>query len=144
MTVLGVLAVPLLWGVAAFSLCGISGCGGGGFGRTYSPAWVLVSLLLSGVAAAAGPATAARRAASRPAPVAAALLLLLVPVLGAVVVGARPDGYPRSVPREAREQAAPGAGAPGAPGAAGEQPPDREQSRRDIDQEIERLERGSP
>jgi hypothetical protein len=64
---------------------------------------VLWLLLLSGLAAAAGhllgrPRGAPRRLA------AAALLMVVVPVLGGLVIGARPDGYPRSVSPETRER----------------------------------------
>jgi hypothetical protein len=93
----------VLWLAARFELCGLSGCGGGGFGRSYSPRAVLVLLLLSGLAAAAGhvlgrPPRAPQRLA------AAALLMVVVPVLGGVLIGARPDGYPRSVSPETRER----------------------------------------
>jgi hypothetical protein len=102
--VLGLAVAALLWAAAAFELCGLSGCGGGGFGRTYSPKSVLSLLLLSGIAAAAGPAVAGRRARSRPALAVAGMLLVLVPSAGGLVIGAGLDGYPRSVSEETRER----------------------------------------
>lgn len=92
-----------MWLAARFELCGLSGCGGGGFGRSYSPRAVLVLLLLSGLAAAAGHVLG-RPAQARGRLVTAAVLLVVVPVLGGVVIGAGPDGYPRSVSPETRER----------------------------------------
>lgn len=102
--VFGVAAVGVLWLAARFQLCGLSGCGGGGFGRTYSPRAVLVLLLLSGLAAAGGHLSVGRRPHSGPALAVAGALLVLVPVIGGIVIGARPDGYPRSVSSETLER----------------------------------------
>ena len=41
----------VLWVAAAFTLCGVSGCGGGGFGRSENPAATGVLVLVSGVVA---------------------------------------------------------------------------------------------
>ncbi|MCX6433092.1 MAG: hypothetical protein NTX29_09985 [Actinobacteria bacterium] len=40
-----------LWVVAAFTMCGVSGCGGGGFGRSENPAATGVLVLVSGAVA---------------------------------------------------------------------------------------------
>ena len=102
--VLGLIAAVVLWGLAGWELCGMSGCGGGGFGRNYGPRSVQLWLALSGVFAAARPAVIARRSGSRRLLCLAAVLLLLVPVMGGMVIGARLDGYPHSVPNETLER----------------------------------------
>lgn len=102
-TAVGVAMVAASWVAARFELCGLSGCGGGGFGRSYSPQTVIALLLLSGAGAAAVLLRFSRSARSRRVLSAASALLVLVPIAGAAVVGARPDGYPRSVSPETLE-----------------------------------------
>jgi len=83
--------------VAAFAMCGISGCGGGGFGRTTDPPMTLGFTIASGVALALpiGVYAAWRRRGR--------LALAVVPaaVVGAVlvglVIGADWNGCPRSI-----------------------------------------------
>lgn len=99
-TVAGLVLSALSWGAAGFMLCGLSGCGGGGFGRSYAPREVQVLLLASGVVAAFVPAVTACVTRSRTTLAVAGALLVAVPVIGGLVIGARPDGYPRSVPTE--------------------------------------------
>ena len=104
LAVAGLVVAALLWVVADFLLCGVSGCSGGGFGRSYAPRAVQATLLLSGIAAAAAPAAAGRSGGSRRLLGVAVILFVAVAVVGGIVIGAGVDGYPRSVPRATIEQ----------------------------------------
>jgi hypothetical protein len=84
--------------VAAFVMCGISGCSGGGFGRSTDPPTTLALIVASGVALAMpiGVYAAWRRHGR--------LALAVVPaalvgaVLVGVVIGADWNGCPRGIP----------------------------------------------
>ena len=83
--------------VAAFAMCGISGCGGGGFGRSTDPPMTLGFIAASGVALALPIGVYAawrRRGRLALAVVPAALLGAL---LVGLVIGADWNGCPRNI-----------------------------------------------
>ena len=83
------------WFSAGMSLCGISGCSGGGFGVSYHPETVQYALIMSGVAAASGPFVISLISRSKKRWFMATLAtLIVVPVLGSMFIGAGFDGYP--------------------------------------------------
>jgi len=88
-------AVYFFWVVAGLSLCGISGCSGGGFGVSYDPGAVQGALIASGIAAAIAPfliffiSKFKRRWL-----ITAITMLIIIPVIGAAFIGAGLDGYP--------------------------------------------------
>jgi hypothetical protein len=93
---------------AGFTVCGVSGCSGGGFGRSTDPGTTRLLLVVAGVAAALPLAVLAvvrRRAALALAAVGLAVAGTLV---AGLVVGADFRGCPRGVSVETcREQARP-------------------------------------
>ncbi len=99
LVVLGlVLAVaPAL--VAGFSICGVSGCSGGGFGRSTDPNATLAMLAVTGLVAALPLAIyALARRSGRLGAYALALAVVATFVTGAVI-GSDLRGCPRSVDR---------------------------------------------
>lgn len=82
------------WFGAGIALCGISGCGGGGYGVQHNPTATLVLLVGSGVSAAAAPAMVALYERSRKWALLALVLAFGAPLTGALLVGAGWDGLP--------------------------------------------------
>ena len=100
LVVLGiVLAVgPAL--LAGFTICGVSGCSGGGFGRSTDPGLTRILLLATGIVA--GLPLALYALARRSARLAACALALavLATLLTGLVIGSDLRGCPRSVSTE--------------------------------------------
>jgi hypothetical protein len=85
----------MYWFSANLSLCGLSGCSGGGFGVSYDPEAVKDSLHKSGLVAAIAPLVIFFISKFKWWWLLVAVLtFLLVPILGAAVIGAGLDGYP--------------------------------------------------
>ena len=83
------------WLGAAFSLCGISGCSGGGFGVSYSPSSVQHSLIVSGLVSAIAPFIIFFISKFKWWWIVITILtIVLVPIAGALYIGAGLDGYP--------------------------------------------------
>jgi hypothetical protein len=86
--------------VAGFSICGVSGCTGGGFGRATDPDLTRVLLLATGVVAGLPLAIYALvRRSGRLAAYALALAVLATLLTG-LVIGSDLRGCPRNVPDE--------------------------------------------
>ena len=98
LVVLGiVLAVPPAFVQRASSICGVSGCSGGGFGRSTDPGQTQLLLLATGVAAALPVAVyaVARRSVRL---IGAAVLVAVVAVVTAgLAIGSDLRGCPRNV-----------------------------------------------
>ena len=87
--------VVLLWVVAGLSLCGISGCSGGGYGVNYDPTSVQLALIASGVAGAVAPAVIFFISKYKWWWLVIAIVTFFaVPLIGALLIGAGLDGYP--------------------------------------------------
>ena len=83
------------WFSAGMSLCGISGCSGGGFGVSYNPEAVKHALIMSGIAAASGPFIILLISRSKKRwTIITLATLVLVPALVSMSTGAGFDGYP--------------------------------------------------
>ena len=83
--------------LASLAVCGVSGCSGGGFGRSTSPDETRLLLLATGVAAALPLALYAVFRRSIRLLGAAVLVLVLAVVLTGLVIGSDVRGCPRSV-----------------------------------------------
>ena len=95
LTVPGLIISIIAWLYASFSLCGISGCGGGGFGVSTDPIGVQVSLILSGVAASLALFIYAAIKKNQNWLLVALILLALMPIIGSLVIGSNFYGYPQ-------------------------------------------------
>jgi hypothetical protein len=83
----------LVWVLASFSLCGVSGCTGGGFGAVRTP-WVSVFDLLVSGAVAATPLWAVRWTGNRTVRlVIGSAFALAVAIAGFIVVTAANPGW---------------------------------------------------
>lgn len=99
LTVMFVIMGASLWLTASMTLCGISGCTGGGFGVTYDPEATLWSLAFSGIIAAI-PAFIASINLRSPIWLAIGIaLLIIMPVTGSLIIGTDLSGYPTRYPR---------------------------------------------
>ncbi len=92
----GVFLSLVAWVLASWSLCGISGCDGGGFGVSYDPLSVQLFLILSGLVAAATPITLYFVTKARSWIVVAVVLAIGITFVGGLIIGAGLDGYPRN------------------------------------------------
>lgn len=92
---IGAALTYLTWVGAAVSLCGISGCSGGGFGPTYDPESVKRALIGSGFAAAAAPLLIYVVSKFKWWWLLIAVVsFIAAPILGAYIIRAGFDGYP--------------------------------------------------
>jgi uncharacterized membrane protein len=83
------------WFSAGMSLCGISGCSGGGFGVSYNPEAVKHALVMSGIAATSGPFIILLISRSKKRwTIITLVTLVLIPALISISIGAGFDGYP--------------------------------------------------
>lgn len=85
---------------AAIAVCGVSGCSGGGFGRSTDPPLTLTLLALTGLAAALPLLAYAVWCRSARVALGAAAAGLVVAVVAGGVVGADWRGCPRNVSHE--------------------------------------------
>ena len=86
---------------AALAMCGVSGCGGGGFGRSTLPGVTLVILVASGIGAAAPWGWYAAYTRNRRLVLTTILVAVLTPVMAGLVIGADIHGGPRSISAQA-------------------------------------------
>jgi|EndMetStandDraft_4_1072995.scaffolds.fasta_scaffold343737_3 hypothetical protein len=100
-TITGVLGALAYWVGASISLCGISGCSGGGFGVSYDPEGTLYALVVSGIIASLPGFIASIHLKSWRWLIAAFVLLVGMPIAGSLVVGVDLSGYPTRYPRYA-------------------------------------------
>ncbi|MCF6378852.1 hypothetical protein L2K70_14650 [Nocardioides KLBMP 9356] len=91
-------AAPALY--ASFAICGVSGCTGGGFGRSTDPGGTLVALAVTGVVAAAPLAIYAIVRRSGALGVGTLALAVLTTLVTGAVIGSDLRGCPRNVPHE--------------------------------------------
>jgi hypothetical protein len=98
-TLVGLFGAYAYWVGAAISLCGISGCSGGGFGVSYDPETTLRALGISGLLASAAGFIASIHLKSWRWLVVALVLLISVPIAGALFIGTDFSGYPTRYPR---------------------------------------------
>ncbi len=96
--VVGVFLAAAPWFLGALSVCGLSGCSGGGFGRSIDPSGTRGWMLVTGLAFAAPFLLAALVLRARLMVIAAVALLVLGYPLAGLAVGARPDGCPLTAP----------------------------------------------
>ena len=83
--------------LASFAICGISGCSGGGFGRSTDPGLTQLLLLATGVAAALPLALYALVRRSARLTLVAIALAVVAALLTGFVIGSDPNGCPRNV-----------------------------------------------
>src|SRR4051794_160469 len=93
----GLIPAAILGFIARFTICGISGCSGGGFGRSTDPNTTLTLLVCAGLVAAAPMALYALVHRSRRTAVLAALAAILVSVAAGLMIGSDFRGCPRNV-----------------------------------------------
>lgn len=80
---------------ASISLCGISGCSGGGFGVNYDPESVKSALIWSGIVAATAPFILFFASKFRWWWIVVTIITLIItPLAGAMLIGSGLDGYP--------------------------------------------------
>ena len=97
-----VLGLVLAVGPAFYSsiaICGISGCSGGGFGRSTDPGLTLTALVVTGLAAALPLAVYALARRSGGLAACALALAVVTTLVTGVVVGSDLRGCPRNVDR---------------------------------------------
>ncbi len=92
---LALAAIPTF--IGSFTICGISGCSGGGFGRSTDPSTTLALLVSSGTLAAAPLALYALGRRSIRMILSAALLAVVVSVIAGWLIGSDHRGCPRNV-----------------------------------------------
>ncbi|MNQ98234.1 hypothetical protein D3C85_1139160 [compost metagenome] len=91
----GLFFAYMYWFNAGMSLCGISGCSGGGFGVSYDPQATQDALINSGIVAAIGPLIVFFISKFKGQWIIITFLtLVLVPIIGGMYIGAGFDGYP--------------------------------------------------
>jgi hypothetical protein len=95
--VLGLAPAAVLVFIASLTICGISGCSGGGFGRTTDPDTTLVLLIGAGLVAAAPLATYALWRRRLRTALFAAAVAIVVTIGSGVLIGADFRGCPRDV-----------------------------------------------
>ena len=83
---------------ASFAICGVSGCSGGGFGRSTDPGLTLAALVVTGVVAAVPLAVYALVRRSGALAAGAVALAVLTTLVTGVVIGSDLRGCPRNVP----------------------------------------------
>jgi hypothetical protein len=93
----GLMPASILVFIARFTICGISGCSGGGFGRSTDPNTTLTLLVCSGMVAAAPMAIYALARRSRRTALLAALAAILVSMAAGLIIGSDFRGCPRNV-----------------------------------------------
>jgi hypothetical protein len=86
--------------LASFAICGISGCSGGGFGRSTDPGLTQLLLLATGVAAALPLALYALVRRSARLALLALTFAVFATLLTGVVIGSNFRGCPRNVSHE--------------------------------------------
>lgn len=86
--------------LAGFSICGISGCSGGGFGRSTDPGSTQLWLLVTGLVAAVPLAGYALVRRSGRLAVAALVLAVAAALLTGLVIGSDLRGCPRNIPHD--------------------------------------------
>lgn len=91
-----VLYIAFIYFIAAsMSLCGVSGCSGGGYGVSYDPGGTQMYALIGGAVTAVAPFVMFLVSKyNRRWLVATVVCLVLVPVLILLLIGAGLDGYP--------------------------------------------------
>lgn len=97
MLLLGLLPAAVLVAMAWFTICGISGCSGGGFGRATDPNGTLMLLVCAGLVAAAPLATYALWRRRPWTALLAAALAIVVSLGSGLLIGADFRGCPRNV-----------------------------------------------
>lgn len=93
----GLMPASILVFIARFTICGISGCSGGGFGRSTDPNTTLTLLVCAGLVAAAPMAIYALAHRSRRIALIAALAAILVSMVASLIIGSDFRGCPRNV-----------------------------------------------
>jgi hypothetical protein len=93
----GLLLAGILTLIASFTICGVSGCSGGGFGRSTDPNATLGLLVAAGVLSAAPLAIYAVRRRSRTVALVAGLLAIVVSIAAGWLIGSDFRGCPRNV-----------------------------------------------
>jgi EamA domain-containing membrane protein RarD len=83
--------------VASFTICGVSGCSGGGFGRSTDPATTLALLVAAGILSAAPLGVYAVLRKSLRVALVAVLLAILVSIAAGWLIGSDFRGCPRNV-----------------------------------------------
>lgn len=96
--------------VTGFLACGVSGCGGGGFGPAYAPVQAQIGLLVAGLTLLPLALLVLRRWRGALRALAAGATLALGSTLAMLVLGLGPDGCPWD---QSRATAGPGAFHPG-------------------------------
>ncbi|HEY0645801.1 MAG TPA: hypothetical protein VGD39_20480 [Nocardioides sp.] len=100
LVVLGVVLAVAPAFIARFTICGISGCSGGGFGRSTDPGSTQLWLLATGVVAALPLAAYALIRLSGRLAAWALGLAVAVALLTGLVIGSDLRGCPRNVPHD--------------------------------------------
>ena len=93
----GLVPALLLTLVAAFSLCGVSGCSGGGFGRSTDPVTTRALLIAVGVCAATPLGCYAAWTRNRRLAIGGVTLAVLTTIIAGLLIGADVRGCPRQV-----------------------------------------------
>jgi len=93
----GLVLAGVLTFVASFAMCGISGCSGGGFGRSTDPSLTRGLLVAAGLLAAAPWAIYALWSKSLRLALAASLLAIVVCLCAGWLIGSDFRGCPRSI-----------------------------------------------
>jgi hypothetical protein len=93
----GLMPASILVFIARFTICGISGCSGGGFGRSTDPDTTLTLLVCAGLVASAPMAIYALAHRSRKTALIAALAAILVSMAAGLIIGSDFRGCPRNV-----------------------------------------------
>jgi hypothetical protein len=93
----GLVPAAVLTFVASYTICGISGCSGGGFGRSTDPGTTLVLLISAGLVAAAPVAIYAVWRRSPITGLLAGLMAIIVSVVASWLIGSDFRGCPSNV-----------------------------------------------
>lgn len=97
LVVLGLVLAALPTLAAWFTLCGVSGCTGGGFGRATDPGTTRVLLLVAGAVSALPLAAYALRTRERRLGLGALALAVIVTLLATALIGSDWRGCPRGI-----------------------------------------------
>jgi hypothetical protein len=93
----GLVPAAVLAFIASFTICGISGCSGGGFGRSTDPNTTLALLVLAGLVAAAPLAIYALWGRDLRTALLASFVAVIVSVTAGWLIGSDFRGCPRNV-----------------------------------------------